>query len=285
MEEACELIRLILNKITIPTEPKRAGNPGYGRKAAIRILVYARLKGLENDTRIFWHLKRHQQDAQRLGLHTIPDRTTIGRWWTRYLPILQEVMNKIANIIKDNIHTSHLIIDSTPLKDMYDLEAKWGFTSRGPVKGFKLSVAVNQLGLPLRALVTPNNCFDSPILPKLIEDLEADYVLADAGYHSLKNLQVVRDMGAVPIIAVNPRRQGKEGKVSNAVFFGGKRWPVEQLNGHCKSNVLRGCWVKPKGLLKKTAMVMAALISINANAILALVEGNGGLKEASRNWD
>jgi transposase len=283
--EACELVRLTLNKVIIPVEPKRAGNPGYGRNAALRVLVYARLKGLENDTRIFWHLKRHQQDAQKLGLHTIPDRTTIGRWWIRYLPILEEVMNKIADIIKNNIHTTHLIVDSTPLKDMHDLEAKWGFTSRGPVKGFKFSVAVNQLGLPLRVLVTPNNCFDSPLLPKLIEDLEADYVVADAGYHSLKNLQVVRDMGAVPIIAVNPRRQGKAVKVSNAMFFGGKRWPVEQLNGHCKSNVLRGCWVRPRGLLKKTAMVLAGLISVNANAIVALLEGNSGLKVASKYWD
>jgi len=283
--EACELIRLILNKVTIPTEPKRAGNPGYGRKAAIRVLVYSRLKGLENDTRIFWHIKRHPQYAQALGLGSIPDRTTIGRWWIRYLPILEEVMTKIAAIIKDNIRTTHLIVDSTPLKDMYDMEAKWGFTSRGPVKGFKLSVAVNQLGLPLKAIVTPCNCFDSPILPKLIKDLEADYVLADAGYHSLKNLQAVKDMGAVPIIAVNPRRQGKAGKVSNAVFFGGRRWPVEQLNGHCKHNVLRGCWVRPRGLLKKTAMVLAGLISINANAVVALLEGSCGLKVASRYWD
>jgi hypothetical protein len=283
--EACELVRLILNKATIPAEPKRAGNPGYGRKAAIRALVYSRLKGLENDTRVTWHLKRHPQDAQKLGLHTIPDRTTIGRWWIRYLPVLQEIMNKIADIIKENIHTTHLIVDSTPLKDMYDMEAKWGFTSRGPVKGFKLSIAVNQLGLPLRAIVTSANCFDSPILPKLIEDLEADYVLADAGYHSLKNLQVVKGMGAIPIIAVNPRRQGKMGKVSNAVFFGGRRWPVEQFNGHIKANVLRGCWVRPRGLLKKTAMVMAALISINANGIVALLDGSGGLKVASKYWD
>ncbi|MGD6932814.1 MAG: hypothetical protein ACQCN5_01235 [Candidatus Bathyarchaeia archaeon] len=50
--EACELVRLFLNKVTIPAESKRAGNPGYGRKTAIRVLVYSRLKGLENDTRI-----------------------------------------------------------------------------------------------------------------------------------------------------------------------------------------------------------------------------------------
>ena len=283
--EACELVRLILNKITVPAEPKRAGNPGYGIKTAIRILVYARLKGLENDTRIFWHLKRHPKDAKNLGLDSTPDRTTIGRWWTRYLSALQEVMNKMADLIKGNIHTTHLIVDSTPLKDMHDMEAKWGFTSRGPVKGFKLHVAVNQLGLPLKAIVTPGNRFDSIFLPKLIEDLEADFVLADAGYHSLKNLEAVKNMGAVPIIAINPRRQGKEGKISNSVFFGGRRWPVEQFNGHCKANVLRGCWVRPKGLAKKTAMVLAALISINVSAIVALLEGNFGLKEVSRYWD
>lgn len=65
--EACELTRLFLNKVTIPTEPKRAGNPGYGTKTATRILVYARLKRLENDTRITWHLNRHPQVA-----HTRP---------------------------------------------------------------------------------------------------------------------------------------------------------------------------------------------------------------------
>jgi transposase len=283
--EACELIRLILNKVTVPAEPRRAGNPGYGRKTAIRLLVYSKLKGLENDTRIIWHLKRHPQDAQTLGFNTTPDRTTIGRWWKRYLPILQEIMIKTANIIQDNIHTTHLIVDSTPLKDLYDLEAEWGFTCRGPVKGFKLHVAVNQLGLPLRAIVTPANLYDSQFLPELIEDLEADYVLADAGYHSLKNIQVVKDMGAVPIIAVNPRRRGKEAKVSNAVFFGGRRYPVEQLNGHCKHNVLRGCWVRPRGLVKKASMVMAGLICINVNAIWALLEGDCGLKMASKYWD
>ena len=283
--EASELTRLILNKLTVPAEPKRAGNPGYGRKAAIRVLVYSKLKGLENDTRIIWHLKRHPQDTQRLGLHSIPNRTTIGRWWIRYHPILQETMQKIASTIQDLVKTTRLIVDSTPLKDMHDMDAQWGWTSRGPVKGFKIHVVVNQLGLPLKAIVTPANLYDSPFLPKLIEDLEADYVLADAGYHSLKNIEAVKDMGAIPIIAVNPRRKGKAGKVSNAVFFGGRRYPVEQLNGHCKANVLRGCWVRPRGLVKKASMVLAGLISINVNAILALLEGNCGLKEASRNWD
>jgi hypothetical protein len=283
--EACELVRLTLNKITIPKEPKRAGNPGYGTKTAIRVLVYARLKGLQNDTRITWHLKRHPQHAHTLGLSRIPNRTTIGRWWTRYHIVLEEVMEKTASIIKQNIQTTHLIVDSTPLRDMHDPEAKWGFTSRGPVKGFKLHVAVNQLGLPLKAVITTANRFDSIFLPQLIQDIKTQYVLADAGYHSLENLKVVKESGAVPLIAVNPRRQGREGKVSNAVFFGGRRWPVEQFNGHCKANVLRDCWVRPRGLFKKASMVMAGLISINVEAIVALLEGDCGLKEVSRYWD
>jgi len=283
--EACELIRLVLNKIVIPTEPKRAGNPGYGRKIAIRILVYSRLKGLENDTRIFWHLKKHPKYAAKLGLHKTPDRTTIGRWWIRYHPVLEQTISKLANTIQSLVPTTHLIVDSTPLKDMYDMEAKWGFTCRGPIKGFKLHVAVNQLGLPLKAIVSTGNRFDSIFLPKLIEDLEAEYVLADAGYDSLKNNKAVRAIGAVPIIAVNPRRKGKDSKVSNAVFFGGKRYPVEQFNCHIKHNILRGCWVRPKGLVKKSAMIMAGLICVEANAIEALLNGDLSLKCASKYWD
>jgi hypothetical protein len=128
-------------------------------------------------------------------------------------------METIANIIKENIKTTHLILDSTPLKDMHDPQAEWGYTSRGPVKGFKLHVAVNQLGLPLKAIITTANRFDSIFLPQLIEDIKAQYVLADAGYHSLKNLEIVKASGAVPVIAVNPRRKGKECKVSNASFL------------------------------------------------------------------
>ncbi len=282
---ACELVRQIVNKIVVPQEPKRAGNPGYGQLKAIRVLVYARLKGLQNDTRIYWHLKKHPTDAKTLGLNSIPDRTTIGRWWRRYLTVLEETFHKTANMLQVLVPTTHLIADSTPLVDLYDIEAKWGFSSRGPFKGFKLHVAVNQLGLPLKAIVTPGNRFDSIFLPQLIEDLEAQFVLADAGYHSLENIKVVKDMGAVPIIAVNPRRKGKVGKVSNAEFFKGKRYPVEQFNSHAKHNVLKGCWTRPRGLLKKSAMVMAGLISVEANAVEALLRGDLSLKCASKYWD
>ena len=61
--EACEVVRFFVNKAIVSGEPKRLGNPGYGRLRAIRILVYARLKGLENDTRAVEHLKQQHSDA------------------------------------------------------------------------------------------------------------------------------------------------------------------------------------------------------------------------------
>jgi len=271
--EACEVVRLLVNKAIVPVELKRRGNPGYGRVKALRVLVYARLKGLDNDTRLVKHLKKHPFAAKTLGLEAVPDRTTVGRWWTRYLSLLEQVFIKIANILQLAIPTKIAVIDSTPLVDLYDMEARWGHTSRGKFRGFKLHAAVNQIGLPLRALVTPGNRYDGPFLPKLIEDLEAEYVLGDAAYHSKRNIRAVRDIDAVPVFADNPRKKGKSRKIEPSELLKQKRYVVEQFNGHFKANVLDECWVWPRGLVKKTSMVMAGLIGMDANAIDAIVEG------------
>jgi transposase len=240
--EACEVVRLIVNKAVVPAEPKRRGNPGYGPLKAIRVLVYARLKGLENDTRVIEHLKKCVDAARTLGLRRIPDRTTVGRWWRRYLSQLEETFQRIANMLKLVAPTTHLVADSTPLVDLYDMETKWGFSCRGRFKGFKLHAVVNQLGLPLKALVTPANCYDSPFLPKLIEDLEADYVLADAGYDSKRNVKAIKATGAEPVIGLNPRKRRRHGTPVHPKLLREKRYLVEQFNGHVKENVLRRCW-------------------------------------------
>ncbi len=281
--EACEVVRLFVNKAIVSAEPKRRGNPGYGRLRALRVLVYARLKGLENDTRIVEHLKKHSDAARTLGLCKVPDRTTVGRWWRRYLSLLEETFGKISSMLQLMSPTTFLIVDSTPLVDLYDMEAGWGHTSRGKFRGFKLHAAVNQLGLPLRAVVTPGNRYDSPFLPKLIEDLEADYVLADAGYDSKTNYRAVKDIDAEPVIASNPRR-GKRKKIKHAQLLKTRRYVVEQFNGHIKANVLKQCWIRPRGLVKKAAMVMAGLISFDAEAMKSLVLGEESLKHVSKYW-
>jgi len=282
--EACEVVRLIVNKAIVPAEPKRRGNPGYGRVKALRILVYARLKGLDNDTRTVEHLKKHPWIAKTLGLLAVPDRTTVGRWWRRYLKLLEQVFVKIADILQLAIPTKIAVVDSTPLVDLYDMEAEWGHTSRGRFRGFKLHAAVNQLGLPLRALVTPGNRFDGPFLPKLIEDLEADYVLADGAYPSKANFKAIRAINAIPVIADNPRKKGKSRKAQSNVLLRTKRYVIEQFNELIKHDVLDECWLWPKGLIKKASMVMAGLISVDANAIESIIDGRESLKSVSKYW-
>jgi len=281
--EACEVVRLFVNKAVVSAEPKRRGNPGYGRLKALRVLVYARLKGLENDTRVVEHLKRHTWAARTLGLHSVPDRTTVGRWWRRYLSLLEEAFGKICGMLQLIAPTTHLIADSTLLEDLYDLEADWGYTSEGPFRGFKLHAVVNQLGLPLRAVVTPGNRHDSPLFPSLMQDLEADFVLADAGYDSKRNIRAVEAMGAEPVIASNPRR-GRRRMIRHGGLLRAKRYLVEQFNGHVKDNVLKHCWTRPRGLVKKAAMVTAGLICVDAEAMKAILLGETSLKNVSKYW-
>jgi len=282
--EACEVVRLLVNKAIVPAEPKRRGTPGYGRVKALRVLIYARLKRLDNDTRIVEHLKKHLSIARTLGLGAVPDRTTVGRWWRRYFDILEETFIKIADILQLAVPTTIAVVDSTPLVDLYDMEAQWGHTSRGKFRGFKLHAAVNQLGLPLRALVTPGNRFDGPFLPELIEDLEADYVLADGAYCSKRNFSAIKAINAKPVIADNPRKRGKRCKVESDVLLRTKRYVVEQFNEIIKDDVLDECWLWPRGLVKKASMVLAGLISMDANAIEAIVEGQESLRSVSKNW-
>jgi hypothetical protein len=262
--EACEVVRLFVNKAIVPAESKRRGNPGFGRVKALRVLVYARLKGLNNDTRIVEHLKKHTDIAKKLGLSKVPDRTTVGRWWRRYLNLLEDTFVKIAKMLQLIEPTSIVVVDSTPLVDLYDMEAEWGHTSRGKFRGFKLHAAVNQSGLPLRAIFTSGNRFDGPFLPKLIEDLEADYVLADGAYCSKRNFEAVREIGAEPVIADNPRKKGESRKIKASELLKSKRYVVEQFNGHLKANVLKECWLWRKGLVKKAVMVTAGLIGYDA---------------------
>jgi len=50
--EAYEVVRVFVNKLVVLEEPRRRGNPGYGPLKAVRLLVYLRQVGLENDARI-----------------------------------------------------------------------------------------------------------------------------------------------------------------------------------------------------------------------------------------
>jgi hypothetical protein len=91
-------------------------------------------------------------------------------------------------------------------------------------------------------------------------------------------------MGAVPVIADNPRKKGKRRKIEPSELLRRKRYVVEQFNDHIKANVLDECWVCPRGLIKKAAMVTAGLIRYNAEALRSLIAGEKSLKSVCKYW-
>jgi len=268
MQEAVELARLVVNKTIVP-ERRGRGRKGYGRLPAARLLVYAQLKGIHRDKQLVKHLKKNPGVAKALGLKGIPNRTTIGRWRKKLEPIMREAFEKLAGIIAMLRPTELLVADSTPLEDWRDPEAKVGFYSRGPFKGFKVHASVDQLGLPRKALVTPGNRHDSPFLPELIAGQKAKYAIGDAGYDSKRNRKACKDIGAKPCIATNPRRSGKRRYTPPLC----KRYHyiVEQFNSRLKE-MLQGCWHRFRGLAKKATVVYSALIAMLAIALQALLQ-------------
>jgi transposase/ribosomal protein L30/L7E len=280
--EAYEIARLFVNKTLISKEVRRRGNPGYPRLQAIRLLVYARLKGIGTDKGLIRHLERNRRVVRGLRLNRVPHRTTVGRWWRHYKDLLREVFEKLAQLLQHPLPCSLLVVDSTPLEDGRDPEARWGYTSRGPFLGFKLHVSVNQEGLPLRALVTPGNRHDSPFLPRLIQGLRPERVVADAGYDSKENREAVKRAGAVAVIPVNPRRRGRQGFRSR--FSRGRQYLVEQFNSLVKDQILKGCWRRVKGLGKKAGQVYAGLIGLLALSLKAVINGEPSLRRVSQCW-
>ena len=73
--------------------------------------------------------------AKTLGLNNIPNRTTVGRWWRWFVSVLEETFIRMADMLQLAVATAIAVVDSTPLEDLYDIEAGWGYTSRGKFRG------------------------------------------------------------------------------------------------------------------------------------------------------
>ncbi len=169
-----------------------AGEPWLSETSSCSPTSLPHLKRIGADKGLIRHLKKNRYAARALGFKRVPHRTTIGRWWKRYTELLKEVFEMLAKLLQRPLPCRLLVVDSTPLEDRRDPEGRWGYTSRGSFRGFKFHVAVNQEGLPLKALVTPGNRYDSPFLPELIQGLTPERVVADAGYDSKENREAVK---------------------------------------------------------------------------------------------
>ena len=273
--EASNLIRLLINKEIVPPQKGR-GRRGYGNVARIRTLIYRGLKGF-NDCQLIKHLEANPKIRRTLGLTGVPDRSRLSVWKNIYSALVIQVFNKLSAIIQMIIPTELLIIDSTPLVDEEDPDAKVGFNSRGPFKGFKTHLSVNQLGLPLKAILTTGNKHDSPFFPELL--VACLMALADAAYDSETNRKACREIKAKPVIAKNRRRSRKRRWTPKILKK--KRYLVEQFNSIIK-NSMDKCWQKVLGIKRKKSVVFASLSAILITTIDSIICNKTSLREFNR---
>lgn len=71
----------------------------------------------------------------------------------------------------------------------------------------KIHISVDALGNPLEFILSPGEASDCPLGPRLVGGRHPDYVLADRGYDSNRNLEAVRAEGAEPVIPPKSNRK------------------------------------------------------------------------------
>lgn len=277
--EAHQLVRTVVNKTMVPKQKGR-GRRGYGNLSRVRVLVYAAVKGIHNDSKLTRHLKKRSEVRRELGLSSTPERTSLSRWRKGYGKLVKEAFRKLSELVRKITGSELLIVDSTPLEDQKDPDAAVGYYSKGPFKGFKAHLSVNQLGLPMKAVVSRGNRHDMNYFRQLLVD--ASKVLGDAGYDSRENRQTARSRNIDPIIARNPRNTGKQHEAPKLLKR--KRYLVEQFNSLFKT-VLNKAWKRFKGIKRARSLVYSSLTAILLVSIPNLGEVEArGLRTVARYW-
>jgi hypothetical protein len=275
-QRTCKVVREIINKANCPSRPKQPGNPGYPWYQVIRLLVYAMLKGIFSNKGLVTHLRKHPDVVRTLGLKSIPHRITIGRWKKQWW-LLITVIVKLSNLIQLLVPTDRLVMDSAPIPDSKDPDARIGFYSRGPFIGFKIHWSVNQLGMPIRAMFAKGNRHDSVFAKLLL--VKAKHVLGDSAYDSTDIRESIISIGEIPVIARNPRNSGKVYPTPRMLKR--HRYIIEQTNSLLKTQILNEKWYRIKGFERKATFVLTGVMAIQVMAVDALLNGNGDWKRIS----
>lgn len=156
-------------------------------------------------------------------------------------------------------------------------DCSWGCkkNSQGKVsywKGYKLHLDVDDIGLPITAIVTGANVHDSQVaipLEKLTEKkVQHCYSLMDAAYDAKPINDYIRSRDRVPLIDPNKRKGGEPRSFDPAEKSRYKiRTTVERANAHLKD------WLIPhqifvRGFQKVSFILMSAVVCLAALKIL-----------------
>lgn len=265
--ESLDIVKEVLTDkfiacIEMPVHP---GPEGYELVLRLRLLLYAHLKGYFSSRKIRKHFIKNPKVLKQLGFRTIPNKRTIDRWKKKLVKIMSQIIRLMGNDYIMLRGSEWTIVDSTPLEDEKDKDAKVGYTSKGKFKGFKLHMSCDESEVPLRAEFTTGNVHDSQKGQELLAQTPRSG--GDSGYDSKEIKKAAKSMGSKMITGHNPRRKGKAKKKKMSKMLKKVRFIVEQCNSFVKNEVMLNAWKKFKGFVNKAYFALMAVFSVQAMAL------------------
>ena len=191
--EALNIVKEVLTQKSITSLKLQIhpGPKGYALLLRLRLLLYSHLMGLLSTRKIRKHLRKRPEMLKRLGFQTLPDRRTIDRGKRKLAVELEQLVRLTGDCYLQKELSEWTIVDSTPLEDWRDTEARVGHTSRGMFKGFKLHMSCDEYEVPLRAVVTTGNIHDSTKGKDLLAPTKRTG--GDSGYDNKEMKQAAKD--------------------------------------------------------------------------------------------
>lgn len=216
----------------VPT--KRRGRPSFPKNALFKACLLRFLMPEGSFRMVEAHLKANPDLAVLMGFQKdrIPSDSTLKTFFQNLSASrLRTSYKRLARrlLVEKVIDPTLVALDSAPLEvrwkpkskqnpTPFDSDARWGFakSKNHHYFGYKVHVITDsKSGLPFAGTLTPANVSDLKTLGAFIEllkelDVRPRFVLGDKGYDSAANhLRLREELGAVGLIAINPRNRKK----------------------------------------------------------------------------
>ena len=219
---------------------RRCRRPGYSPESMLKACVLKYPLGVPENNNFLDMLCSNPTLAKMCGLEDkTPSDSTFSRFFSPLCEreiapelLLQRVVDQFAHIAPKLGHT--LVIDSTDIesyanprrKRVRDAGANWGIRtakSKSATRkekerffGCKLHlISCANTGMPLTFIITPANANDTIMLEQLVDKALAMYpwmkpkrLLADRGYDSVHNHQLLLNKSILPIIHIRKPPNG-----------------------------------------------------------------------------
>jgi hypothetical protein len=264
--QTVDVVLGVLNKSCVAkVDYVRRGPKGYGLLVIMRLLLYSVLAEIFSTRLLVKHLKKHPRVWKRLGFKRIPSRRSLDGWFQKYDGVLDKLIRIVGDKYLQLNESEWTILDSTPIRDRNDPDAKKGYSSQGAFYGFKLHASCDEYCVPLRATFTTGNVHDSKQATLLLAP--TPQVGGDSAYDFQELKIKVIEQGSKEYFVHNPRREGIEKKKPTPKILSKVRVCIEQLNSILKEQVMKRTWTQIKGFAKKATRCLLAVLALQALAI------------------